>query len=82
MEQLEIVASQGNTNAVADAATGVHMALAAIEGAALSALVNLQGMEDQDIVKIMTDEIIGLRQRGRNLAFEIMAAVQERTGIT
>jgi len=82
MKQLEIVARQGNANAIADAATGVHMALAAIEGAALSVLVNLQGMEDQDIVRVMTDEIAGLRQNGRDLASEIMAAIQGRTGIT
>lgn len=82
MEQLEVVAGKGNINAVADAATGVRMALAAIEGAALSALFNLQSMEDEDIVKTMTDDIAGLRQKGRALASEIMAAVRERTGLT
>lgn len=81
MEQLRIVVRQGNTNAVTDAAVGVHMALAAIEGAALNVLVNLKSIEDADSVRKMTDEITGLRQSGRNLASEILATVQERMGL-
>jgi formiminotetrahydrofolate cyclodeaminase len=76
MEQLKIVATQGNHNALADAATGVHMALAAIEGVTLDVLVNLQSVQDVDMVRKMTDEIISLRQVGRELASEIMTAVQ------
>lgn len=81
MEQLAIVATYGNINAVADAATGCQMALAAIEGAAISILSNLRNVKDKDIVTVMTDEIIEIRRKGRNLASEIMDAVQERMEI-
>jgi glutamate formiminotransferase/formiminotetrahydrofolate cyclodeaminase len=81
MEQLAIVAAQGNIHAAADAATGVHMALAAIEGAAISVLTNLRDITDQDIVNTITDEIVRVRQAGRKLASEILAVASERIGI-
>jgi glutamate formiminotransferase/formiminotetrahydrofolate cyclodeaminase len=81
MEQLKIVVTQGNINAVTDAAVGVHMALAAIEGATLNVLVNLRSIEATDRVRTMTDEIIRLRQSGRSLASGILTTVQERMGI-
>lgn len=81
LEQLKIVATQGNANAIADAATGVHIAQAAIEGAALNVLVNLQSVQDVDMVRGMTDEIIGLRQAGRDLALEIMTTIHDRIGV-
>jgi glutamate formiminotransferase/formiminotetrahydrofolate cyclodeaminase len=81
MQQLQIVVTHGNTNAVTDAAVGVHMALAAIEGATLNVLVNLQSIEATDRVETMTSEITRLRQSGRSLASEILTTVQERMGI-
>ncbi len=82
MEQLKIVATQGNTNAITDAATGVHIALAAIEGATLNVLVNLQSIQDADMAKKMTDEIVSLRQAGRDLASETMTTIHKRMGIS
>lgn len=80
LEQLKVVAAQGNTNAATDAAVGAQMALAAIEGATLNVLVNLHDLEDKAASGAFREEVASLRQEGRALAAEIMAVVEERIG--
>jgi glutamate formiminotransferase/formiminotetrahydrofolate cyclodeaminase len=81
MEQLKVVVEQGNVNAVTDGAVGVRMALAAVEGAALNVLVNLQSMDDEAAVKAYRDEITSLRESGRALAAEIASLAEGRLGL-
>src|SRR5574341_797321 len=71
LEQLVIVATQGNVNAASDAAAGAYMALAAVEAAALNVLINLQSLEDQASAVRIRDEINILRERARKLAAEV-----------
>jgi glutamate formiminotransferase/formiminotetrahydrofolate cyclodeaminase len=81
MEQLKVVVEQGNVNAVTDGAVGARMALAAIEGAALNVLVNLQSMDDEAAVGAYRDEITSLRESGRALAAEIASLAEGRLGL-
>ncbi len=81
LEQLKVVATQGNINAVTDAASGAHMALAAIEAAALNVLVNVQGLEDRAAAQALREEVVALREQGRALSAEVLAAVAERSGL-
>ncbi len=81
MEQLKVVVEQGNVNAVTDGAVGARMALAAVEGAALNVLVNLQSMDDEAAVKAYHDEITSLRESGRALAAEIASLAEGRLGL-
>lgn len=78
IEQLKVVVAQGNINAVTDAAAGVHMALAAVEIAALNVLVNLKSIEDKKRVKSLENEIIGLRDSARAAAAEAFETVTAR----
>ncbi|HEC22532.1 MAG TPA: glutamate formimidoyltransferase [Chloroflexi bacterium] len=82
LEQLRIVAGQGNINAVTDAATGVHMAWAAIESALLNVAVNIQGIEDQDVVRALREEAEQVRGAGHALVDEILTLVRERAGLS
>src|SRR5207253_4943139 len=61
MDQLKIVAEHGNLNAASDSAAGSHLALAALEAAALNVLVNVQSLEDADTTKDLRDQIMALR---------------------
>lgn len=82
LEQLKVVAEHGNVNAATDAASGAHMALAAIEAAALNVLVNVRGLEDQAVAQTLRQEIAALRERGRALAAEVLEAAMERAGLS
>lgn len=82
LEQLKVVAEHGNVNAATDAASGAHMALAAIEAAALNVLVNVRRLEDQAVAQTLRQEIAALRERGRALAAEVLEAAMERAGLS
>lgn len=81
LEQLQVVAGQGNVNAATDAAAGAHMALAAVEAAALNVLVNVQGLEDMVAAAELRDAVTALRERGRTLAAEVLALTASRSGL-
>lgn len=81
IEQLKLVAERGNVNAASDAAAGTHMALAAVEAAALNVLVNLQGLDDQHTVNSLREQIVTLRDNARVLAAEIQSQVESRAGL-
>jgi glutamate formiminotransferase/formiminotetrahydrofolate cyclodeaminase len=78
IEQLQVVVAQGNINAVTDAAAGVHMALAAVEVAALNVLVNLKSIEDKALVKSFDKEIVALRDQARKAASVAFDTVTQR----
>lgn len=78
---LQTAATQGNANAATDAAVGVHMALAAVEGASLNVLVNLRDFEDKNTADRLRQEIIATRATARDLAPTILVAVEDRLGL-
>ncbi len=81
LEQIQIVAAHGNTNAASDAAAGAHMALACLEAAALNVLINVQSIEDASTTAQLREEINALRDQGRRVVSEILAVVESRAGL-
>jgi glutamate formiminotransferase/formiminotetrahydrofolate cyclodeaminase len=78
LEQLKVVAADGNINAVTDAAAGIHMALSATEVAALNVLVNLKSIDDASLVKKLGKEVMGVRDKARTVAAEALQIVETR----
>ncbi len=81
LELLKVVAGQGNINAVTDAASGSHMAVAALEAARLNVLVNLMGIEDAGFSDITRQELQALTEQGRGLAAEVIELAERRMGL-
>jgi glutamate formiminotransferase/formiminotetrahydrofolate cyclodeaminase len=81
LDQLRLVAEQGNVNAASDAAAGSFMAIAALEAAALNVLVNLQSIEDASLITQLRDSISSLRDKGRATAQSIRETVENRAGL-
>jgi glutamate formiminotransferase/formiminotetrahydrofolate cyclodeaminase len=81
LEQLKIVAGQGNVNAATDAAAGAYMALASIEAAALNVLINAKELADMTTAQTLRDEITRVREAGRTLANEVVALATSRLGL-
>lgn len=81
LQPLRVVAENGNLNAASDAAAGAHMALAALEAAALNVLINVQSIEDASISGALKTEITGLREQGRAQVREILELVESRAGL-
>ena len=81
LEQLQVVATQGNLNAATDAAAGAHLAQAALESAVLNVLVNLQDLSDEAVVQAFGEQAAVLRDAGRGLASGVTATVADRMGL-
>jgi glutamate formiminotransferase/formiminotetrahydrofolate cyclodeaminase len=81
LEQLQVVAAQGNINAATDAAAGAHLAQAALESALLNVLVNLQELSDEAAVQAFGEQVAVLRDAGRALASNVIATAAERMGL-
>ncbi len=71
----------GNPNAATDGAVAAHMAIAAIEGAALNVRVNLLGLEDQEQVAQLRAEIMNIVTDARQLRDHIIVQVENRAGL-
>lgn len=75
------VADLGNANAATDAGVAAHMAMAAIEGAALNVRVNLAGLEDRKFAAHLQESASQLVAEARGLASEVQALVETRAGL-
>ena len=80
LAQLHIVAEMGNVNAATDAAAGAHLALAAVEAAALNVMINIKGLEDDEAVS-MRKRIEEVREEAGTLVAAVIHTVMERTGL-
>jgi glutamate formiminotransferase/formiminotetrahydrofolate cyclodeaminase len=81
LKQLQVVAAEGNINAGTDAGAGAHMALAALEAAALNVKVNLRDAQDEEIVGAYWAEISALLDEGRALMRAIGDSINDRLGL-
>ncbi len=84
MEALRVArttADRGNANAATDAAVAVHMALAAIEGAALNVRVNAQSLTDATIAEHLRDTAARLVSEARSLSVEALSIAETRAGL-
>jgi glutamate formiminotransferase/formiminotetrahydrofolate cyclodeaminase len=75
------VVGKGNTNAVTDGAVGVHMAMAAIEGAALNVRVNAHSITDRDAAAHFRSVAGSLLDNTRSLSAEILTLAENRAGL-
>jgi glutamate formiminotransferase/formiminotetrahydrofolate cyclodeaminase len=85
MRVASVVADRGNANAVSDAAVAAHMALAAIEGAALNVRVNAHSLtspaEDTDVAAHLRDTAARLVDEARALSAEVFSVAETRAGL-
>lgn len=88
MKELNTIAQQGNVNAATDAAVGVRLSQAAIEGAILNILINLKDLDDEWVINEIGETVADirasvmlLRQDARALAQDIAAGIEERIGL-
>lgn len=82
LEQLAVAAAQGNLNAASDAAAGAHLALAAVEAAALNVLINAKELDDEEIAAELRDAIGALKEKARAYMADVLALVSDRAGIS
>jgi glutamate formiminotransferase/formiminotetrahydrofolate cyclodeaminase len=78
LELARIAAVKGRHDAASDAGTAALLARAAVEGAALNVVINLQALEDETFVRACRSEIEGLRANARRLCDEIVDTIQGR----
>ncbi|NDJ77236.1 MAG: glutamate formimidoyltransferase [Chloroflexi bacterium] len=81
MQLAQQVATQGNSNAVTDAATAVLMGLAAVEAAALNVRVNVIGLDDADSAARYANDIAAIVEQARELREVVVTAAEERAGL-
>ncbi len=75
------VAAVGNKNAATDAGVAAHTGLAAVEGAALNVLVNVEMMANGVLADQVRKEIQGVCSEARALHRRIVTVVEDRAGI-
>jgi len=74
-------ASSGNINAISDAAVAAHMALAAVEGAALNVRINAKNMTDNAQAAEFRKKAADLVQAAQAAHADIIAQVYTRAGL-
>lgn len=81
LKQLEVAARLGNVNAATDAAAGAHLALAALEAAALNVKVNANSLSDEMAAEQYRQLIKRYLMDGRALAQAVIRTAGERSGL-
>lgn len=81
MRIARVVAEKGSLSAVSDAAVGVYLALAAIEGAGLNVRVNALGITDRDAASHFRSLSASLLENARSLSAEAIAVAEARAGL-
>ena len=75
------VTAQGNLNAITDGMGGIHMALAAIEIAALNVRINLTGLDDETKTANYSGRIGTIVDKARADSAALLAAASERANL-
>jgi glutamate formiminotransferase/formiminotetrahydrofolate cyclodeaminase len=73
-----IAAEHGNLNAISDAASGAHLARAALAGAALNVRANAAAIQDRRTAEAWLKEIAGLEARAAETLDGIERTLRER----
>ncbi len=81
MRVARTAADRGNANAATDAAVAVHMALAAVEGAALNVRVNAQSLTDPTAAEHLRDTVARLIDEAHTLSGEAVSIAETRAGL-
>lgn len=72
------MAAIGNQNSLSDAGVAVLQARAGLEGAALNVLINIPGIDDQDIAAKFEEEVRQLKDYSTELAEKLLADMQTK----
>ena len=72
------VGDRGNPNAVSDAGVAAHLAMTALEGAALNVEINLGSIRDEEYRKAREERLQAVRAEGRALRDQALATVRAK----
>jgi glutamate formiminotransferase/formiminotetrahydrofolate cyclodeaminase len=78
LELARVAASKGRHDAASDAGTAALLARAALEGAALNVLINLQALNDETFVRACRGEVDLLRTLARRIGDEVAEGIRSR----
>jgi glutamate formiminotransferase/formiminotetrahydrofolate cyclodeaminase len=73
-----VAALEGRHDAASDAGVAALLARAAVEGAALNVVINLDSLEDQAFVRASRGEVDRLREDARRICDEIVGQIRSR----
>ena len=78
LELARVAALEGRVDAASDAGASALLARAAVHGAALNVLINLQTLDDETFVRACRDEVDRLRALARQACDEVVGNVERR----
>ena len=78
LELARIAAFKGRKDAASDAGTAALLARAAVEGAALNVMINLQALDDDTFVRNCRSEVDRARALARRICDEIVDTIHSR----
>lgn len=78
MELAETLVQKGNPNAITDAGCAVHLAHAAIAGAALNVRVNLASITNQEFVNHTAAEVIRIQQTAKDHVHRVSGVIESK----
>jgi glutamate formiminotransferase/formiminotetrahydrofolate cyclodeaminase len=78
LDLARVAALAGRHDAASDAGVAALLARAAVEGAALNVVINLESLEDQVFVRASRGEVDRLREDARRICDEVVGQVRSR----
>jgi len=75
LEFARVAAFRGRGDAASDAGTAALLARAAVEGAALNVVINLQTLEDETFVRACRSEVDRVRALARRICDEVVDTI-------
>jgi glutamate formiminotransferase/formiminotetrahydrofolate cyclodeaminase len=78
LDLARVAAREGRHDAASDAGVAALLARAAVEGAALNVVINLESLEDQVFVRASLGEVARLREDARRICDEVVGQIRSR----
>jgi glutamate formiminotransferase / formiminotetrahydrofolate cyclodeaminase len=82
LELAEQAAKYGNVNAITDVGTGAALAIAALKGAGFNVRINLSSLEDENVSRVLMEDLKNLESHAAKLEGEMRGTLQERGGLS
>jgi len=74
-------AELGNVNAISDAASAAHLAVAAVKGAGLNVMINQKALKNPSAIDDMVNDLVDFEQEVHHLGARLTSVLQERAGL-
>jgi glutamate formiminotransferase/formiminotetrahydrofolate cyclodeaminase len=74
-------AELGNVNAISDAASAAHLAVAAVKGAGLNVLINQKGLKNPSVIDDMVKDLVDFEIETIEIGKRLTNVLQERAGL-